>query len=149
VTAAAARRAAVGAALLALAACARGSAGGSSAGEAPRATARAAQDSVDSAPRPEPARPVPLRIENRHRSDIVVYALRGSVRTRLGTVTAQTSANLTIPATFVGDAGGLSLIADPVGGRNSARSPQFTVRTGSRVIWTVDANAGLSSLGVY
>jgi hypothetical protein len=133
------------AALVALAACARGR-GTSGAEAGPAADSAAA---ADSASRPEPARPVPLRIENRSRVDIVVHATRGTMRVRLGTVTAQTSAELRIPAAFVGDAGGLSLVADPVGGRTSSRSPTFTLRNGNRVIWTVDANPALSSLGVY
>ena len=130
--------------LATLAACARPRPVGGDGGRAGDSSA-----AVDAAPQPEPARPVPLRIENRSRVDIVVHATRGTMRVRLGTVTAQTSAELRIPATFVGDAGGLSLVADPVGGRTSSRSPTFTLRNGNRVVWTVDANPALSSLGVY
>ena len=104
---------------------------------------------VDSAPPAEPPRPVALRVENRNRADVVVYASRGTVRTRLGTVTAQTSAELVIPATFVGDAGGLHLVGDPVGGRTRAQSPQFTLRNGQRVVWTLDTNLSRSSLAAY
>ena len=69
--------------------------------------------------------------------------------TRLGTVTAQTSAEPVIPATFVGDAGGLHLVGDPVGGRTRAQSPQFTLRNGQRVVWTLDTNLSRSSLAAY
>jgi hypothetical protein len=93
--------------------------------------------------------PVPLRVDNRYRADVVIYALRGTARVRLGTVTSAATGSLVIPATFVNDPGGLVLVADPVGGRTSLQSERFIVRTGQRVEWSLESSFARSSLGVY
>ena len=62
---------------------------------------------ADSAESNAPARAVVVRVENRNVSDVAVYASHGAVRTRLGTVTGSTTANLTLPANYANDVGGL------------------------------------------
>jgi hypothetical protein len=103
-------------------------------------------DSSSVAARPAPVR---LRVDNRYRADLVVYAVRGTVRSRLGTVTSATTGSLTIPAVFVNDPGGLVLVADPIGARSSLQSERFIVRTGQRVEWSIESSFARSSLGVY
>jgi hypothetical protein len=96
-----------------------------------------------------PTRAVSLRVENRNRADITIYATRGAVRTRLGTVTAATNADLTIPAVYVNDTGGFQLVADPVGGRGSFASPRIVVRSGQHVVWTLESTLARSSVAVF
>ena len=96
-----------------------------------------------------PARAVALRVENRNRADITVYATRGAVRTRLGTVTAATNADLAIPASYVNDTGGFQLVADPVGGRGTFASPRIVVRSGQHVVWTLESTLSRSSVAVF
>ena len=42
-----------------------------------------------------------VRVQNQNFSDANIYVLRGGVRSRLGTVTGNSTARFTIPATFV------------------------------------------------
>ena len=93
--------------------------------------------------------PVPLRVDNRYRADVVVYAVRGSVRSRLGTVTAAATSTLAIPVRFVGDPAGLVLVADPVGDRTSLQSERIIVRNGQRVEWSLESSFARSSIAVY
>jgi hypothetical protein len=103
---------------------------------------------ADSARTTRPA-PVPLRVDNRYRADVVIYAVRGAVRSRLGTVTTAATGSLTIPAAFVNDPGGLVLVADPVGGRTALQSERFIGRTGQRGEWSIESSVARSSLGGY
>ncbi len=105
--------------------------------------------SPDSVETPAAPRDVVLRVDNRNRADIAIYATRGAVRTRLGLVTASSTAMLAIPATFVNDVGGFQLVADPIGGRSPLTSETIVVRTGQRVVWTLESSLERSSLGVY
>ena len=127
--------------LLAAAACARGP----KFPPPPRDPSIPSADSAESAP----ARAVALRVENRNRADITVYATRGAVRTRLGTVTAATNADLVIPAVYVNDTGGFQLVADPVGGRGSFASQRIVVRSGQRVVWALESTLARSSVAVF
>ena len=111
----------------------------------PRDPSIPSPDSAESTP----ARAVSLRVENRNRADITVYATRGAVRTRLGTVTAATNADLAIPASYVNDTGGFQLIADPVGGRGTFASQRIVVRSGQHVVWTLESTLSRSSVAVF
>ena len=92
---------------------------------------------------------VPLRVENNSRSDIVVYVLRGSVRTRLGTVTPVTSQTFAISGAIISDQGGISLLADPVAGGRSLKSENVYVRPGQRLVWTLESRLDRSMLAVH
>jgi hypothetical protein len=96
------------------------------------------------------ASPIPLRVDNRYRADVVIFVARAGddVRFRLGTVNAARSASLLIPARFVGEPAGVQLIADPVGG-TPLRSERITVVAGSRVEWTLESGLQRSMIAVY
>lgn len=97
-----------------------------------------------------PTAPIPLRIENHHRTDVVVYLLRaGGVRVRLGTVTVGGALDASLPPALTNDPGGFALVAHPIGGRYDLRSETVRVRDGQRVVWTLEAGLARSSVGVY
>jgi hypothetical protein len=130
----------LGLALLAAGACARPVRTGTDTGTEPGAAAEPAQT---------PLRDVPVRVENNSRSDVVVYVVRGSVRTRLGTVTPATSQTFTISGAIIGDQGGISLLADPVAGGRSLLSQNVYVRPGQRLVWTLESRLDRSLLAVH
>jgi len=96
-----------------------------------------------------PLRDVPLRVENNSRSDVVVYVVRGSVRTRLGTVTPSATQTFAISGAIIGDQGGISLLADPVAGGRSLLSQNVYVRPGQRLVWTLESRLDRSMLAVH
>src|SRR6266567_9288083 len=69
------------------------------------------------APAPEPRLPVALRVTNSNWSDVRIYVVRGAMWLRLGTVTTNSTVDFTIPVDYLGGAGTVTLVADPVAGR--------------------------------
>ena len=134
------RALALGLALLLCAGCARRVRTGTGTGSEPAASSDEAQTA---------RRDVPLRVENNSRSDVVIYVLRGSVRTRLGTVTPVTSQTFAISGAIIGDQGGISLLADPVAGGRSLVSQNVYVRPGQRLVWTLESRLDRSLLAVH
>lgn len=98
---------------------------------------------------PVPLEPVTLQVRNHHRTDVVIYLVRGNVRSRLGQVNAGGSANWTFPEVAARDAGGIHLVADPIGDRTALRSERLVLQPGRRVVWTLESGLGRSSLAVY
>lgn len=93
---------------------------------------------------------VPLRIESHHSSDVVVYAARGPMRQRLGTVTGATTRVLSIPGRFTADAGSFYLVVHAVGGRagSDVSSPTIVVQPGQTVVWTLESDLSVSALSI-
>jgi hypothetical protein len=60
--------------------------------------------------------PIPLRVVNRSTSEVVVYAVRGSYRQRLGIASGLSTANLVVPASVTADRGTFVLAANQIGG---------------------------------
>lgn len=113
----------------------------------PRDSTIVSPDSAE--PPPAAPRSVTLRVENHNRADLTIYISRGAVRTRLGLVNASTTGNLAIPSDYVNDMGGFQLIADPLGGRSPLTTETVVVRSGQRVVWTIESSFSRSSLGIY
>ena len=91
---------------------------------------------------------VTLRIDNHFRADIAIYVLRGSVRSRLGTVVTAATVTYRVPPTYVGDTGGFYLVADPVGA-SGIRSERIIVRGGERITWSLESDLARSTLGIF
>ena len=88
----------------------------------PLATAGCARHKTDGslaapAPAAEPRLPVALRVTNSNWSDVRIYVVRGAMWLRLGTVTTNSTVDFTIPVDYLGGAGTVTLVADPVAGR--------------------------------
>jgi hypothetical protein len=91
--------------------------------------------SRESSPSPQTA--AMLQVENQGFTDMVVYALSGAQRVRLGIVTGNSSKSFTIPVYLVRGAGPLRFLADPIGGNRTPVSEEMTVRPGDIVSLTI------------
>lgn len=68
------------------------------------------------APRgPAPEAATTVTVTNENQRDMVMYAVRSGMRFRLGTVPSLDVRTFTIPSTAIPAAGGVRLMADPVG----------------------------------
>ncbi len=91
-------------------------------------------------PRPDPnaapdeaVGPTTVRVQNQAFLDANVYVYRGGVRTRLGTVTANSTAVFTIPKSFVQPGTALRFLASPIGGQRQPVSEEVVVSPGDEV----------------
>lgn len=86
---------------------------------------------------PSPDSPAMVRVENQGFSDMVVYALSGAQRVRLGMVTGNSTQSFTIPSYLIRGAGPIRFLADPVGGNRAPVSEELTVQPGDIVSLTI------------
>jgi hypothetical protein len=89
----------------------------------------------DSSPNPEA--PAMLQVENRGFSDMVVYAVSGAQRVRLGIATGNSTRSFTIPRYLIRGVGPLRFLADPIGGNRTPVSEEMTVQAGDIVTLTI------------
>jgi hypothetical protein len=78
-----------------------------------------------------------LQVENQSFTDMVIYAVSGGQRIRLGLATANSTKSFTLPSYLVRGAGPLRFLADPIGGNRTPVSEQMTVRPGDIVTLTI------------
>jgi hypothetical protein len=76
-------------------------------------------------------------VENRGFTDMIVYAVSGGQRVRLGMATGNSTRSFTIPNYLVRGAGRLRFLADPIGGNRAPVSEEMTVQPGDIVTLTV------------
>jgi hypothetical protein len=86
---------------------------------------------------PSAETPAVLEVENRGFSDMVVYAIAGSQRIRLGLATGNSTKSFTLPGTLVLTAGPLRFLADPIGGTRTPISEEMVVQPGDVVTLTI------------
>lgn len=89
-----------------------------------------------------------VMVVNHHWSDMNVYAEGSGARHRLGTVTAQAKRSFQLPGVLLSGTGGLRLVADPIGGRNSHVSFPVQVWPGETVEFTIENQLATSSVVV-
>jgi hypothetical protein len=89
----------------------------------------------DSSPNPET--PAMLQVENRGFTDMVVYAVSGAQRVRLGIATGNSTKSFTIPRYLIRGAGPLRFLADPIGGNRTPVSEEMAVQAGDIVTLTI------------
>ncbi len=87
--------------------------------------------------RPNPETPAMLRVENRAFTDMIVYAVSGAQRVRLGMATGNSTRSFTIPRYLLRGAGPLRFLADPIGGNRTPVSDEMTVHPGDIVTLTI------------
>lgn len=92
--------------------------------------------------------PIPVSVENRSTRDVVVYAVRGSIRRRLGSVPGLSRASLTVPDTFTGDRGGFTLVATAISSRESYVSDAVLPQASIRLVLTLEPRLASSALAV-
>ena len=90
-----------------------------------------------------------LMVQNDNWSDVTIYLMRGSARTRLGSVSAMGRAEFRLPAAYVVGASDVTLQASPVGSNESYISPPILVFPGAQLALTVSSALRLSNFAVY
>ena len=78
-----------------------------------------------------------LQVENRGFADMVIYAISGGQRVRLGLANGNSTKSFTIPVTLIRGAGRLRFLADPIGGNRSPISEEMGVQPGDIVTLTI------------
>jgi hypothetical protein len=78
-----------------------------------------------------------LQVENQRFTDMVIYAVSGGQRVRLGMATGNSTKSFTIPNYLVRGAGPLRFLADPIGGNRTPVSEEMTVQPGDIVSLTI------------
>ncbi|HEX7089650.1 MAG TPA: hypothetical protein VF192_05910 [Longimicrobiales bacterium] len=98
---------------------------------------------------PAPAPRVFIEVENHNWADIVVYAVRNGMRTRLGMVTSMNRERFPVPAGLLASSGDVQLLADPIGGATPYLFPPVMVQQGQRVELRLENHLPLSSVSVW
>lgn len=78
-----------------------------------------------------------LQVENQGFSDMVIYAVTGAQRVRLGLATGNSTKSFTIPSYLLRGGGPLRFLADPIGGNRAPVSHEESVRPGDIVSLTI------------
>jgi hypothetical protein len=86
---------------------------------------------------PSPNNPAVVQVENQGFADMVIYAVNGGQRIRLGLATGNTRKSLTLPGYLVRSGGPIRFLADPVGGNRTPVSEEMTVQPGDVVTLTI------------
>ena len=89
-----------------------------------------------------------LVVQNDNWQDIAVYLVRGTVRTRVGTVTSMTTETFTVPASFVLGVSEINVQADLIGSSDRYVSPPIQVFPGAKINLSVTNALQLSSYSV-
>lgn len=89
-----------------------------------------------------------LEVHNRSWEDMVVYATRGPVRYRLGTVAGLGDGMFTVSAAVVEPGMRLSLAVTPVGSQQAYEAPVVALAPGDRVVWRLQSAMEHSDLSV-
>jgi hypothetical protein len=99
------------------------------------ALAGCAARSAETSARPED--PALLQVENQSFSDMVIYAVNGGQRIRLGLATGNTTKSFTVPNYLIRSWGPIRFLADPIGGNRTPISEEMTVQPGDLVSLTI------------
>jgi len=86
---------------------------------------------------PDPSESAMVQVQNQGFSDMVVYAVSGGQRIRLGLVTGNSTKGFPIPQHLVRAGGTIRFLADPVGSSRTPVSEEMTVQPGDVVSLTI------------
>jgi hypothetical protein len=81
--------------------------------------------------------PAILEVENRGFADMVIYAVTGSQRLRLGLATGNSTKSFPLPSSLVRGSGPIRFLADPIGGTRTPVSEEMVVQPGDVVTLTI------------
>jgi len=96
---------------------------------------------------PPPER-VAVTVKNTNWMDMDVFAVRGSTRSRVGSVTGLTTATFRVPANFAPD-GVLQFMVDPIGSDAAYVTEKISVSPGQRVELTIASVLRMSNYAVW
>ena len=91
--------------------------------------------------------PATITVQNQNGLDLVVYAVNGAQRQRLGMVTSLGTSTFRIPRTAMSN-GEVRLLVDPVGSNQAYLNDPIAVQPGQRVSLDVGQNLASSFLAV-
>lgn len=83
-----------------------------------------------------------VRVENQAWTEMTIYAVAGGQRVRLGSVTGNQTAVLSIPSSIIGFGRSLTFVADPLGSDRTSNSFEIFVRPGEEITLVIPAQAG-------
>jgi hypothetical protein len=136
------------AASLTLGACA--SMGGNGAGlSSPLSSTRAVSGASASGGSSGVAAEPTVRVQNQNWSDVVVYAVRGGRRHRLGMVTSMSSARFRLPRGLAMGSGDLQLVVDPIGSSRGFTSQPIHVGNGQDIALSVQNHLPMSTVSLW
>jgi hypothetical protein len=92
--------------------------------------------------------PVTVTVRNNNWSDMIVYVVRGSARSRLGMVTSLRTETFTVPRASISGNGTVQLYADPVGSLRGYLTEAVPVRAGQQVSLDVGSSLSISFVSV-
>ena len=96
-----------------------------------------------------PVQPTTLKVSNYNWMDVVVYAVQGGTRVRLGQVTTMSTGNFRIPTRMTNNGvETVRLMVDPVGSTEGWQSEGISVRAGQQVQFNVQNSLAFSSVFV-
>jgi hypothetical protein len=96
----------------------------------------------------DPAAPVSVVVQNNNVQDIDVFAFGDGGRRRLGTVVSHSTATYFLDSGFLGSAGMVQLVAEPVASRGSAIQARVPVQPGQEVRWMLESSLARSYVSV-
>jgi hypothetical protein len=95
-----------------------------------------------------PPEPMIVIVNNTNYLDVDVFAVRGTSRSRVGSVTGLSSATFSVPAHYASD-GNLQLLVDPIGSNATYLTDKIAVSPGQQLELTVAAILRMSSYSVW
>jgi len=95
-----------------------------------------------------PPEPVELTVNNSNYLDVDVFAVRGTSRARIGSVTGLSSATFLVPVHHAAD-GNLQLLVDPIGSNATYMTDKIAVSPGQHVELMVTAILRMSTYSVW
>jgi hypothetical protein len=105
--------------------------------------------SADNAVSRSPAdAPATVRVANYNWMDVNVYAVQGTMRQRLGTVTSMSSAVFRLPQRFLVSSENMRLMVDPIGSNEGYMTDGILVRGGQQISFNVQNALQFSSISV-
>ena len=108
-------------------------------------TACATKQGPSTLPAPEKTA---VTVKNNNWLDVDVFVVRGSSRSRVGSVIGMGTGTFRVPSDFAPD-GVLQLMVDPVGSNGTYVTDRIVVTSGQRVELTVAAVLRMSSFAVW
>jgi hypothetical protein len=88
---------------------------------------------------------VTLEVVNNNWQDIVIYAIVGSSRQRLGSVPAVKHATLELPSGLIPLPGSVQLLLDPLGSRATYRTGMISIGLGQQIRLVVENQLSLTN----
>ena len=92
---------------------------------------------------------VVLTVTNHHFLDITVYLEHDGQRTRVGTVTAASTAQFRLRGNNISASRQFRLFATAIGSDENVRTETLTIQSGQLIEWTLEHDLRRSSVGIY